>query len=273
MQTFAACLAFGAVEWTNVDAGHYLGGRKASPGYLQGKVVLVFRWDAREPNGRAMLSRLEDIWNSFKTKQFVMLGSQVNPEAGADEVKKLIAGNGISFPMYSDASLTKGFPKFKNIPLLYVVDETGRVVYIGEQDRNATTAIVTALTELDSPKNVEQWKKFLDFELENLPGHGYLRLQEFWKRFPAEAKAYAQKAKELSQVPDVKKIADLVLFAKRARDPRMFGEREQLKKAKFRDMIETAIAKYAPLRESSDPRVVQEAKNSLADLKWALATF
>ena len=35
---WAALVAFGAqaVEWKNVDADHYLGGRKASEGYLQG---------------------------------------------------------------------------------------------------------------------------------------------------------------------------------------------------------------------------------------------
>ena len=43
----------------------------------------------------------------------------------------------------------------------------------------------------------------------------------------------------------------------------------------FQKLVKDAISgtKYDSLLESSDPRVVQEAKNSLADLKWTAAEF
>ena len=46
MSVFAAAILCAAslhagVEWRNIDQEHYLAGRKASEGYLQGKVVLV----------------------------------------------------------------------------------------------------------------------------------------------------------------------------------------------------------------------------------------
>ena len=63
-----------AAEWKNVDAEHYLGGRKASAGYLQGKVVLADRWGAECPPCRELLPRVEQLWQSFKAKQFVVLG-------------------------------------------------------------------------------------------------------------------------------------------------------------------------------------------------------
>ena len=46
----------------------------ASEGYLCGKVVLVDRWGFRCPPCRALLPRVEEIWQSFKTKPFVVLG-------------------------------------------------------------------------------------------------------------------------------------------------------------------------------------------------------
>ena len=262
-----------AVEWKNVDAEHYLGGRKASAGYLQGKVVLVDRWGAKCPPCRALLPQLEDVWQSFKTKQFVILGGHCKGWGSAEEVKALIEENKLTYPVYEGAALAVGEPKFDAIPFLYVVDETGKVVYMGHDERNARQAIVTALTDMDAPRNLAQWRRFLDFELETLPGRAYLRMLEFRKKFPQEAKEYAAKFGELEKVPDVKKLADLVAFAKRAKDPRVFTAREQAKQQKFEMMVKDAIVKYETLKESADPRVAQEAKNALADLKWTQATF
>ena len=74
-----------AVEWKNVDADHYLGGRKASEGYLQGKVVLVDRWGAHCPPCRALLPRVEKLWQSFKTKPLVVLGGHCKGWGAAEQ--------------------------------------------------------------------------------------------------------------------------------------------------------------------------------------------
>lgn len=262
-----------AVEWKNVDPDHYLGGRKASEGYLQGKVVLVDRWGAKCPPCRALLPRVEEIWKSFKTKPFVVLGGHCKGWGSAEEVKALIEANRLTYSVYEDAALAVGEPDFDAIPFLYVVDGTGQVVYSGRDERSATQAIVTALTDMESPRNLKQWRRFLDFELEKLPGRAYLRMQEFKKKFPQEAKEYSAKFKELEQVKDVKKLADLVAFAKKAKDSRVFSAKEKAKQQKFEKMVKGAISKYDPLKNSDDPRVAQEAKNALADLKWTQATF
>ena len=262
-----------AVEWKNVDAEHYLGGRKASAGYLQGKVVLVDRWGAKCPPCRALLPQVEDIWQSFKTKPLVILGGHCKGWGSAEEVKALIEENKLTYPVYEDAGLASGEPKFDAIPFLYVVDETGKVVYFGRDERNATQAIVMALTDMEAPKNVAQWKRFLDYELEHLPCRGYLRLRDFRKKFPGEAKAYEAKAKELAAIPDLKKVADLVEFAKKAKDPPVFGPKDKAKKAKYEKLVKDKINKCEDLKSHPDPRVAQEAKNALADLKWTQATF
>ena len=262
-----------AVEWKNVDADHHLGGRKASAGYLQGKVVLVDRWGAHCPPCRALLSRVEDIWQSFKTKPFVVLGGHCKGWGTADEVAELITEHKLTYSVYEDAGLATGEPKFDAIPFLYVVDETGKVVYSGRDERNATQTIVTALTDMESPKNLEQWKRFLDYELEHLPCRGYLRLRDFRKKFPKEVKEYESKAKGLLAIKDLKKVADLVEFAMTAKDPPVFGPKDKAKKAKYEKLVNDVVSKGEAFKFHSDPRVAQEAKNALADLKWTQATF
>ena len=264
-----------AVEWRSVDADHYLAGRKCSEGYLQGKVVLVDRWGLGCPPCRGLLPRIEEIWQGFRTKPFVVIGGHCKGWGDADGVKKLASQLGLTYSIYEDAGLAVGEPAFNSIPFLYVVDETGKVVYMGHDERTATQVVVTALTDLESPRNLAQWRRFLDFELENLPGRAYLRLKEFKKKFPKEAKEYADKEKALMGIPDVKKLSELVDFAKKAKDVREFGAKKKVQKQKYEKLVRDAISgsKYASLLESNDPRVVQEAKNSLADLKWTAAEF
>ena len=263
-----------AVEWTNVDAGHYLGGRKASAGYLQGKVVLVCLWqpDDGQTVGE-LLSALEDVWTNFKTKPLVVLGGPLGGGGANVAAKRQLDAAGVSFPVYSGAALARNQPIYKSLPFVYVVDETGKVVYLGQDDRNATQVVVSALTDLESPRSVKQLRRFLDYELDHLPCRGFLRLREFRKKFPAEVGAYEPKAKELLAIPNLKKVAELVEFAKKAKDPPVFRPEEKEKRAKYRELVEGVISSCEVFKSHPDPRVAQEAKNALADLKWTQAAF
>ena len=268
--------AVSAVEWRNLDEAHRLGGRKASEGYLQGKVVMVCRWDVTNQTGQAgqaMLERVQEVWESFKTKQFVVLGAPFLNDLGIDGAKEKVAEAKLSFPVYAEAGRAVREPKYKRLPTLYVVDETGLVIYVGKDDRLATQAIVSALTDMDAPKNLSQWTRFLDYEIEHLPCHAYLRLKAFNRKFPKDAAAYRLKAAELLKDADVKKVADLVEFAKRAKDPPVFGPKDKAKRAKYEKLVADVIEKCVEMKNAGDPRVAQEAKNALADLKWAQAGF
>lgn len=268
-----AAVAATAAEWKNIDAEHYLGGRKASAGYLQGKVVLVDRWGANCPPCRALLPRVEELWQSFKTKPFVVLGGHCKGWGDADAVRELVVANQLTYSVYEDAGLAVGEPKFNAIPFLYVVDETGKIVYRGHDERTATQAIVMALTDMEAPKSVAQWKYFLDYEFGHLPCRAYLRLKDFRKKFPQEAKAYDAKAKELVAIPNLKKVAELVEFAKKAKDPPVFGPKDKVKKEKYQNLVNDTISKCEAFKEHPDARVAQEAKNAIADLKWTQAAF
>jgi len=260
-----------AVEWRNLDSANYLAGRKASEGYLRGKVVLVNRWEVRDQQSLAMLPQIEQIWQSFKTKPFVVIGSRCKGRGSLDEITQIVKENGLTYPMYEDAGLAYGEPGFDKPPFIYVVDCTGKVIYRGTDERKATQAVVVALTDMAAPRNVGQWKKFLDFELKELPGHASVRLGEFREKFPEEAKKYDAAAAELAKVPQIKGLVELVKFARQAKDMRPFGEKQTAQRERFAKKLDRAIKKFAPLAQSSDPRVAQEAKNAIADLKWTRA--
>lgn len=237
------------LEWMNLDDAHRVAGRKLSNGYMRGKVVLVC-------NDQHLAPRMEDVWESFKTKAFVLLGTF--PSKVED----------CTFPIYSDSGLAGASGKFP----LYVVDETGHFYYRGENDHNAIQAVVMALGDTESPKNFKQFKKFLDWEIAETPGAAINRFVDFRKRFPEELRGYSEKERALNSLPDAKRIAELVAYSKKAKDFREFDpSKAQSQKNTFENKLKNALEKYAPLRNSEDPRIAQEAKNSLADIKIKLA--
>ena len=262
-----------AAEWKNVDAAHHLGGRKASTGYLLDKVVLAVRWGAKNDADKDLLVRAEELWASFKSKPFVVLGGHVGGSGDAKAAKAVVEAAKVTFPVYADAGLATNEPAFVEPPYLYVVDETGKFIYRGTDDRLATQAIVQALTDRDSPRSLKQWRRYLDYEFKCLPAHAYLRLKAFNEKFPKEASEYLPQARELAKLDGLKTVADLVEFARRAKDAPRFGSDETDKREKYEALVRETIESCAPLKGLADPRLAQEAKNALADLKWAEATF
>ena len=262
-----------AAEWRNVDAEHYLAGRKASSGYLQDKVVLAVRWGAKDAAGKDLLVRAEELWTSFKSKSFVVLGGHVGSGGDAEAAKAVAAAAKVSFPVYADAGLATNEPAFVETPFIYVVDATGKFIYRGADDRLATQAIVQALTDAEAPRSLKQWRRYLGYEFAHLPAHAYLRLKAFKEKYPKEANEYLPQAKELVKLDGLKKVADLVDFARRAKDAPKFGPKEKAKREKYEALVRGVIESCAPLKTVADPRLAQEAKNALADLKWTEANF
>lgn len=146
-----ACpMILGAAVWVNLDDEHHYSGPKLTEKDLEGKVVMVDNWGVRCPPCRASLPRIQEIWNSFKTKPFVMIGSHCQGRR-PDEVKELVEANNLTYPMYERVGLAEGAPSFNAIPFIYVVNHRGRVVYSGHSDRDATEALVTAIADIGQP--------------------------------------------------------------------------------------------------------------------------
>ena len=135
--------------WANLDEAHHYSGPELSEKTLDGKVVLVENWGADLEESCEIQSRMQQLWTSFKTKPFVIIGSHCTGKA-AEKVAAVVAAKNLTFPMYEKAGLADG-PAFKTLPYFYVVNHRGRVVYSGGQDREAEEALVTAIADVGQP--------------------------------------------------------------------------------------------------------------------------
>jgi len=139
-----------AAVWANLDEAHHYSGPSLTEKDLEGKVVLVDNWGVNCPPCRDSLPRIQQIWESFKSKPFVIIGSHCQGKQ-ADKVKELVEANKLTYPMYERVGLAEGAPEFRAIPFIYVVNHRGRVVFSGHSDREATEALVTAIADVGQP--------------------------------------------------------------------------------------------------------------------------
>ena len=205
----------------------------ASSGYLRGKVVCVDCRDYGDKSGVESMRSMEEIWQSFKMKPFVLIGSH-RGEAGAEKIKRIAEGLKLTYPIYRDADIVRTQEQRDADPertgYLYVVGSTGKVFYRGKDERRVQGVVASAVMAMRSPQTPKQWKYYIDFDVDVLPGRAYLEIEEFRKAFPKEAAAYD-------------------------------------------DVWERFNADSADLKKSQNPLVAQEAKNCIADLTWTAATL
>jgi len=265
MFSSAIILAAGIV-WGGVVPENHLGGRPASPGYLQGKVIIV---DCRDySRDQAELERLEDFWQSYKHKPFVIVGSHRG--ADAEAVRRNLKEAGVSYPVYADVTFeSKTFQPTNG--LLYVIHQGGRMAVKTRDPNRAYEGAVNAMTWAAVPSKEQQFRLLIDYELEVLPGKAYLHIKEMQKALPKQAQYYYAAFKRLDADEEVKKVARLEDIARRIKDfdPNAKKNGKAVKVSKRK--VEALIADSLPLKESQNPLIVQEAKNCIADLTWAMA--
>lgn len=138
-----------AGDWKHLDDASWYSGPKLTEADLAGKVVLVDCWGVHCPPCRALLPRMEALWNAYKTKPFVLIGSHCQ---GRDEaaVNELVQKNKLTYSIYERAGIVNE-PEFRAIPFLYVINHRGKLVYSGNDERAATEAFVTALSSIGLP--------------------------------------------------------------------------------------------------------------------------
>lgn len=276
----AMCGAEAAYEWKDIGPERRLGGRMISAGYLKGKVVMLDRRDYADPANAQVIKRLQTIWATYKTKPFILLGSH-NGEGG-EKLEAALKKNGVTFPVYNGAWFTK--PDYKpedaemmqkifedKAPVICIFDSTMRKrLYYGRDDHAAQGVIPSALLAASRPMTAKQFQFLLDWEVENLPGKAYLRLKEFRTQFPKDAEKYNGFWERASGDEDLKRLAKLVELSRLVKDRDLAD-----KKAKriTPEVLENTIEKYSNLKQHSDPAIAQEAKNALADIKFAASTL
>lgn len=270
-----------AYEWDNVGPDKRLGGRMISAGYLRGKVVLLDRRDYTDPANAETIRQLQTLWATYKSKSFIVLASQ-HGYASKSKVEATLAKLGVTYPVYLDARLTKPGASAEDLeimqkafederPSIVILDSTCRRKLYNGRDVHAAQGVVgSAILAASTPMAPKQYEFLLDWELKNLPGKAYLRLKEYRTKFPKDAAKYASDWEALSAREEVKKLAKLVELSRQVKDRDLASKSAQRLTP---EILQTAMEKYAPLKQSADPFVAQEAKNALADIKFSEATL
>jgi hypothetical protein len=137
----------------------------------------------------------------------------------------------------------------------------------------------SAIFAANIPSTPKYWRSLIDYEISNLPGQAFLRirdmklnhkdvLKKLSEQYPEDVKRYAEIWREYNKDGDIKKLAKLVETA------RLIKDRDKSSRASQRisaSALEDIIKKYSILTKSENPLIVQEAKNSIADLKFVQA--
>ena len=134
-----------AATWRGLfDENRYVG-KLLDEHQFEGKVVMVYEFDVRVADSLRQLPRIQQLWDAFRSKPFVMLG--VHRGGRSAEAEAAIAEAKLSFPVYEGVEFRRRPQNVKSCPFIYVVDRRGRVIYRGTDDREATEELVPALTD------------------------------------------------------------------------------------------------------------------------------
>lgn len=143
-------LSVNAVSWKGLGESNWYSGPKITEADLAGKVVMVDKWGVFCPPCRALLPKMQEVWQSFKGKNFVLIGGHCQGRRDS-EVQALVKANKLTFPIYEGAGLAENEPSFQGIPFLYVVNHRGKVVYSGHNHNMALQAAQEAILALALP--------------------------------------------------------------------------------------------------------------------------
>ena len=145
--------ALHADMWRGLTDSNWYSGPKLTEKDLVGKVVVVDKWGVNCPPCRALLPKIQKLWDSFKNKNFMLIASHCQGRNDA-KVAELVKANKLTFPIYEGVGLTVNEPIARGIPFLYVVDHRGKVVYSGHDSNAAITALTEALMAINLPPSL-----------------------------------------------------------------------------------------------------------------------
>jgi len=128
--------------WKGLSKDDWYAGKHLSPGDFSNKVVLVYVWSSKEKASVAMLTRIQEIWESFEGNPLVIVGSHrggPNPK-----IPKACEKLGLTFPMYEGLAFGRETP-ITRYPYIYIVNHKGKFAYRGTDEHRAMVALSNAL--------------------------------------------------------------------------------------------------------------------------------
>ena len=132
--------------WKGLEPENWYCGKKLTEKSLEGKIVMVYVFSESSEDSVALLPRIENVWSAYKSKPFVVIGSHRGGKSA--KVANLIKKSKVTFPVYEDAGRTKEPGAGGRYPIVYVVDDSGKMIYRGRSDLDATEAVVTAIPDV-----------------------------------------------------------------------------------------------------------------------------
>ena len=135
-----AAKAESSSPWEGLVEANRIQGMKQTEKTLKGKVVLVCEFANDQPDSMAVLPRVQQTWQSFRGKPFMLLGSLRS--SPADAGKKSVRD--VAFPVYRDLRYATA-RRMRDLPFFYVIAPDGKIVWSGRSDCEATEAVVEAI--------------------------------------------------------------------------------------------------------------------------------
>lgn len=136
--------------WKGLEPENWYCGRKLTERALDGKIVMVYVFSESNEDSVALLPRIESVWSAYKSKPFVVIGSHRGGKSA--KVASIIKKSKVTFSVYEDAGRTQEPGAGGRYPIVYVVDDTGRMIYRGRSDLEATEAVVKAIPDVGKKK-------------------------------------------------------------------------------------------------------------------------
>ena len=128
--------------WFGIGEESYCSGPRLSTAKMKDAVVLVYLWDCEDPQTARLMRPVENIWRSFKHKNFKVVASNV----GAKTAKTSKAAEKCTFSVYDHLS-HRSFSRATQLPCIYVVTSSGRIITCSQNHRMATQVVVSAFAE------------------------------------------------------------------------------------------------------------------------------
>ena len=129
--------------WKGLEPENWYCGKKLAESSFDGKIVMVYVFSESSEDSVALLPRIENVWSAYKSKPLVVLGSHRGGKSAKAE--NLIKKSKVTFPVYEGAGRTQEPSAGGRYPIVYVVDDSGQMIYRGRSDLEATEAVVTAI--------------------------------------------------------------------------------------------------------------------------------
>ena len=138
--------------WKGLEPENWYCGKKLAESSFDGKIVMVYVFSESSEDSVALLPRIENLWSAYKSKPLVVLGSHRGGKSAKTE--NLIKKAKVTFPVYEGAGRTQEPSAGGRYPIVYVVDDTGHMIYRGRSDLEATEAIVTAIPNVGKSSSI-----------------------------------------------------------------------------------------------------------------------